>query len=90
MATRKVSLTLPEELVAWAKNAVKNGQARSVSVYIAAAAGSGETRTIVKETIARWRAEHGERTAEQVAAAEVRARALFDRADDRLRGHGAA
>ncbi|MGY1871971.1 hypothetical protein [Nocardia gipuzkoensis] len=90
MSTRKVSLTLPEELVVRAENAVKAGQARSVSAYIAAAAGSGETRTTVEEAIARWRAEHGEPSTEQVAAAEARARALFDRADRRLHGHGAA
>lgn len=90
MSTRKVSLTLPEELVVRAENAVKAGQARSVSAYIATAAGSGETRTTVQETITRWRAEHGEPTAEQTAAAEARARALFDRADRRLHGHGAA
>ncbi|MFC8044827.1 hypothetical protein [Nocardia sp. NPDC057353] len=90
MSTRKVSLTLPEELLARAEKAVATGRARSVSAYIAAAAGSGETRTTVDEVIARWRAEHGEPSAEQRAAAEARARALFDRADTRLRGDGAA
>ncbi|MFF0529545.1 hypothetical protein ACFYT3_14245 [Nocardia amikacinitolerans] len=90
MSTRKVSLTLPEELVVRAENAVKAGQARSVSAYIATAAGSGEARTTVEQTITRWRAEHGEPTAEQVAAAEARVRTLFDRADRRLHGHGAA
>ncbi|WP_280471843.1 hypothetical protein [Nocardia cyriacigeorgica] len=90
MSTRKVSLTLPEELVVRAENAVKAGQARSVSAYIAAVAGSGEARTTVDEVIARWRGTHGEPTAEELASAEARARALFDRADSRRRGHGAA
>ncbi|MGW4370486.1 hypothetical protein ACWEKT_33070 [Nocardia takedensis] len=90
MSTRKVSLTLPEELLARAEKAVATGQARSVSAYIAAAAGSGETRATVTEVIARWRAEHGEPSVEQRAAAQARARALFDRADAGLRGNGAA
>ncbi len=90
MSTRKVSLTLPEELLARAEKAVAAGQARSVSAYIAAAAGSGETRSTVTEVIARWRTEHGEPSATDRADAEARARALFDRADDRLRGPGAA
>ncbi|WP_327114067.1 hypothetical protein OHB12_33370 [Nocardia sp. NBC_01730] len=90
MSTRKVSLTLPEELVVRAENAVKVGQARSVSAYIAAAAGSGEARTTVDEVVARWRAEHGEPTVEQLAESETRARAMFDRADRRQRSYGAA
>lgn len=90
MSTRKVSLTLPEELLARAENAVATGQARSVSAYIAAAAGSGETRTTVAEVIDRWRSEHGEPTAEQLEDAQQRARAFFDRTDARLRGSGAA
>ncbi|MGY5210006.1 hypothetical protein [Nocardia gipuzkoensis] len=90
MSMRKVSLTLPEELVIRAENAVKAGQARSVSAYIAAAAGSGEVRATTAEVLARWSAEHGEGTAEERAAAEQRVRALFDRADARLRGSGAA
>ena len=90
MSTRKVSLTLPEELLARAENAVARGEARSVSAYIADAAGSGETRAGTAEVIARWRSIHGEPTAEQLDDAENRARALFDRADRRLRSHGAA
>jgi Arc/MetJ-type ribon-helix-helix transcriptional regulator len=90
MSTRKVSLTLPEELLARAEKAVAAGDARSVSAYIAAAAGSGETRTTVTEVIARWRTEHGEPGAAERAEAQARARALFDRADTRLRGDGAA
>ncbi|PXX66907.1 hypothetical protein DFR70_103662 [Nocardia tenerifensis] len=90
MSTRKVSLTLPEELVVRAENAVKAGQARSVSAYIAAVAGSGEARATVDEIIARWRGEHGEPTAAELADAEARTRALFDRADRAHRAHGAA
>ncbi|WP_405180267.1 hypothetical protein OG225_02700 [Nocardia sp. NBC_01377] len=90
MSTRKVSLTLPEELVTRAEKAVRDGQARSVSAYIAAAAGSGEARATVDEVIARWRAENGEPTAAELAAAEARTRALFDRADRGHRAHGAA
>jgi Arc/MetJ-type ribon-helix-helix transcriptional regulator len=90
MSTRKVSLTLPEELLTRAERAVATGQARSVSAYIAAAAGSGEARTTTAEVLARWGAEHGESTPAERAAAEERVRALFDRADARLRGSGAA
>ncbi|MGV9336660.1 hypothetical protein [Nocardia sp. NPDC003726] len=90
MSMRKVSLTLPEELVTRAENAVKAGQARSVSAYIATAAGSGEVRATTAEVLARWSAEHGEGTVEERAAAEQRVRALFARADARLRGSGAA
>jgi Arc/MetJ-type ribon-helix-helix transcriptional regulator len=90
MSTRKVSLTLPEELLVRAENAVAKGQARSVSAYIATVAGSGETRTTIAETLARWNAEYGEGTPQERADAEQRARAFFDRTDARLRGHGAA
>lgn len=90
MSTRKVSLTLPAELIARAESAVRSGQARSVSAYIAAAAGSGEARATVDEVIARWRTEEGEPTATELVEAEARARALFDRADRSHRAHGAA
>lgn len=90
MSTRQVSLTLPEELIARAENAVIRGEARSVSAYIATVAGSGETRTTVAETITRWRAENGEPGSEELAAAEARARAFFHRTDARLGSHGAA
>lgn len=90
MSTRKVSLTLPEELLARAERAVAAGQVRSISAYIAAAAGSGEARTTTAEVLARWGAEHGEGSPEERAAAEQRVRALFDRADARQRGIGAA
>ncbi|WP_328435529.1 hypothetical protein [Nocardia puris] len=90
MGTRKVSLSLPEELVVRAEKAVRAGQARSVSAYIAAAAGSGEARTTVDEVIARWRTSAGAPAAAEVAAAEARVRALFNRADERQRGDGAA
>ncbi|WP_280381345.1 hypothetical protein [Nocardia wallacei] len=90
MSTRKITLSLPEELVARAERAVERGQARSVSAYIATVAGSGEARTSVNEVLARWRSEHGEPSPEQQAEAEQRVRALFDRADRRLRQHGAA
>lgn len=90
MSTRKVSLTLPEDLVQRAEQAVKDGRTRSVSAYIAEAAGSGEARTAVSEVIARWDAAHGEPTDAERADAQARTRALFDRADSRLRSHGAA
>lgn len=90
MSTRKVSLTLPEELLARAEKAVAAGRARSVSAYIAAAAGSGETRATVTEVIDRWHHEQGEPDLAGRVEAEARVRALFDRADTRLRGHGAA
>ncbi|MGW4365450.1 hypothetical protein ACWEKT_07370 [Nocardia takedensis] len=90
MSTRKVSLTLPEELVVRAENAVRSGTARSVSAYIAAAAGSGEARTTVADVLARWGADHGQGSAEEREAAEHRARALFDRADRRQQANGAA
>ena len=90
MSTRKVSLTLPEELLTRAENAVARGEARSVSAYIAAAAGSGEARTSTADVLARWSAEHGAGTPEERAEAERRVRALFARTDARLRGPGAA
>lgn len=46
---------------------------------------SEETRATTAEVLARWRAEHGEPTAEELTDAEARVRALFDRADARLR-----
>lgn len=90
MSTRKVSLTLPAELLARAERAVATGQARSVSAYIAAAAGSGEARATTADVLARWSADHGEGTPEQRADAHRRVRELFDRADARLRADGAA
>lgn len=90
MSTRKVSLTLPEELLTRAENAVARGEARSVSAYIAAAAGSGEARTTAAQVLARWSAEHGAGTPAERADAERRARALFERADARIQANGAA
>jgi hypothetical protein len=78
--------------MARAETAVARGEARSVSAYIDAMAGSGEARTTVAETIAQWRAEYGEPTAEQLAAAQDRAAAFFARTDQRFNtgAHGAA
>jgi Arc/MetJ-type ribon-helix-helix transcriptional regulator len=90
MTTRKITLTLPEELVTRAEKAVERGQARSVSAYIAEVAGSGEARTTIDEVVQRWQNEHGSGTAEERADAERRVRALFERADRRLDAHGAA
>ncbi len=46
MTTRRISLTLPEDLLAAAKRAVAAGQAPSVSAYIADVAEVGATRDL--------------------------------------------
>jgi Arc/MetJ-type ribon-helix-helix transcriptional regulator len=44
MTMTKIAVTLPEDLVAAAKAAVADGQARSVSAYVAAALGAHTER----------------------------------------------
>ncbi|MEV0766501.1 hypothetical protein [Nocardia sp. NPDC050435] len=93
MSTRKVSLSLPADLLDRAEAAVEAGQARSVSAYITAAAGCGEHRTTISAMLERWGAEHGTGTAAERTAAEARVREHFARADARLaqrRAPGAA
>ena len=83
MTTRKITLTLPEELITAAEAAVRAGRARSVSAYVAAAAGAGEARLSLAEVMDRWRGT-AEPTADQTTAAEQWAAGLAERADTRL------
>lgn len=70
MSTRRITLTLPEELVASAETAVADGRARSVSAHIAALAGAGEARMTFAEVVQRWRDEAGAGDDELAAADE--------------------
>ncbi|NUS45483.1 MAG: hypothetical protein HOQ24_17550 [Mycobacteriaceae bacterium] len=65
MSTRRITLTLPEELVASAEQAVREGRARSVSAYVASAAGAGEARMSFAEVMSEWQASAGDPTPEQ-------------------------
>jgi Arc/MetJ-type ribon-helix-helix transcriptional regulator len=53
MTTRRISLTLPEGLVAAAERAVAAGHARSVSAYIADAVETGTARAFFAEPAVR-------------------------------------
>lgn len=88
MTMRKITLSLPEELVSAAEDAVKTGKARSVSAYIAARAGAGEARMNLAEVMDRWNAAAGSVDAEHAAAAEQWAQQFMDRNDERGQQRG--
>ena len=88
MTTRKITLSLPEELILAAENAVKTGRARSVSAFVAARAGAGEARLNLAEVMDRWNAAAGPADDEQAAAAEQWAQQFMDRNDARAQQRG--
>ena len=76
MSTR-ITVSLPDELVASAHAAVAAGRAASVSAYVASAMRELSERESVADVLADWRAESGPPGAEDeawVAAALVKAR----------------
>jgi Arc/MetJ-type ribon-helix-helix transcriptional regulator len=83
MTNRKITLSLPESLIEAAEAAVVTGRARSVSAYVAAAAGVGEARLSLAEVMQRWQAQSGDATPEQVRQAEVWVAGLSARSDQR-------
>jgi Arc/MetJ-type ribon-helix-helix transcriptional regulator len=83
MTMRKITLTLPEALIEAAEAAVAAGRARSVSAYVAAAAGTGEARLSLAEVMHRWQTEAGEASTAQVRQAEEWVAALTTRSDER-------
>ena len=90
MTTRKITLSLPEELISTAEHAVKTGRARSVSAYVAARAGAGEARLDLAEVMDRWNAAAEPVDAEQAAAAEQWAQQFMARNDARAQRGGNA
>lgn len=83
MTTRKITLSLPEPLIDAAEAAVAAGRARSVSAYVAAAAGAGEARLSLAEVMQQWQDETGEPTPEQTRQAEEWVAGLAARTDQR-------
>jgi Arc/MetJ-type ribon-helix-helix transcriptional regulator len=88
MTTRKITLSLPEELLTAAENAVKTGKARSMSAYVAERAGAGQARMDLAEVMDRWDAAAGPVDADQEAAAEQWAQQFMDRNDARAEQRG--
>jgi Arc/MetJ-type ribon-helix-helix transcriptional regulator len=91
MSTRRITLTLPEELLAAAEAAVADGRARSVSAHIATLAGAGEARMTFAEVTQRWRDE-AVANDDELAAADEWAQRFLARNDARhtQRGQHAA
>lgn len=83
MTTRKITLSLPESLITAAEAAVAAGRARSVSAYVAAAAGAGEARMSLADILQRWEAEMQPPTVEQTQRAEEWVASLTARTDER-------
>jgi Arc/MetJ-type ribon-helix-helix transcriptional regulator len=68
--TRKIAVSLPDELVAATKRAVKEGRAASVSAYVAAALSRQVREDDLTALLADMRAEHGTPSAEDYAWAD--------------------
>ena len=83
MTTRKITLSLPEALIEAAEAAVAAGRARSVSAYVAAAAGAGEARLSLAEVMQQWQDEVGQPSVEQARQAEEWVAGLIARTDRR-------
>ncbi len=66
----RVTVSLPEELVAAAHAAVADGRAASVSAYVAGALREKLDRESVRDVLAEWVAELGPLTAEDEAWVE--------------------
>ncbi|MGH3727413.1 MAG: hypothetical protein ACRDTU_01520 [Micromonosporaceae bacterium] len=84
MTTRKITLSLPEELLTEAEAAVAAGRARSVSAYVAHAAGTAKTRArSIHDVLAAWEDQAGAPSTVQARAAEEWAAAFQARNDAR-------
>lgn len=79
MATRKITITVPDELVESIKGRV---DARGVSAYIAAAAAHQDAMDRLRELTERLEAEYGPVTAEEERAALERIAATDDWHDE--------
>ncbi len=80
MATRKITITVPEELVESIKERV---DARGVSAYIAAAAAHQDEMDRLRELSERLEEEHGRVTDDEYQAALDRVSAIDAWHDDR-------
>jgi Arc/MetJ-type ribon-helix-helix transcriptional regulator len=58
--TTKIAVSLPDELVAQAREAVDRGQASSVSAYVAGAMRQARLRESLRDVLASWDAELGQ------------------------------
>lgn len=88
MTTRKITVSLPEELVVAAEAAVAAGRARSVSAYLAERAGAAEFRArSIQDVLAAWEARHGAPGDDQATAAQEWAAAFMARNDARWYAH---
>jgi len=83
MTMRKITLTLPDSLIEAAEAAVAAGRARSVSAYVAAAAGTGEARLNLAEVLERWEADLGRVHPDPAHAAEKWVAEMTARSDQR-------
>ena len=84
MTTRKITLSLPEELVAEAEAAVAAGRARSVSAYLAAAAsGAGTRARSIQDVLAAWQDRSSTPSEAQVRKVREWAEAFMARNDAR-------
>jgi Arc/MetJ-type ribon-helix-helix transcriptional regulator len=68
--TRKIAVSLPDELVAAARRAVHEGRAASVSAYVATALARQVREDDLTALLAEMRAEHGSPTVEDYAWAD--------------------
>jgi Arc/MetJ-type ribon-helix-helix transcriptional regulator len=64
---KRITVSLPEDLVEKANEAVAAGRARSVSAYVAAAIEAVPVRETGAEVLKEWLAEHGPLTPEDEA-----------------------
>jgi hypothetical protein len=71
MATRKITITMPEELVDQIK-AYTDAEGTSVSAWISAAAAQQARFRATDEFLADWQREHGAFTPEELAEAEAK------------------
>jgi anti-sigma factor ChrR (cupin superfamily) len=87
MATRKITITVPEELVESIKARVDS---RGVSGYIAAAAAHQDAMDRLRELTERLEAEHGPVSEDEQQAALDRIAAIDDWHDEQRSRSGAA
>ena len=75
----RITVSLPDDVVAAAQTAVANGEAASVSAYVASALKEKASRESVSSVLAAWRSELGEPSPEEDAwAREALARVMND------------
>lgn len=65
--TKKIGVSLPDELYDWATREVEAGRAESVSALIAHGLGSMRSRALLQEIVDDLRQDHGEPDEEQKA-----------------------